>query len=88
MRRSRISREGRAQIIYGLVAELDVTGNGVSMTRVARAMGLKPSSYVTGHLWDLHRAHDVIYRITELRNGGIVRLWSVVRPWTEETNER
>ncbi len=79
-KRHRVSKEGRAQIIYGLVAELDVTGYGVTMTMIARAMGLQPSTYVTNILWDLHRSREVTYKITELQNGGIVRFWAVVRP--------
>ena len=80
MRRYKISREGRADIIYGIVAQLDVTGNGVTMTRVARAMGLSPSTYVTNLMWELYRTNSLTCKVSERRNGGIVRLWSVRRP--------
>ena len=80
MKRRRIARKGRAEIIYGLVAEMDTGGVGVTMTQIARAMGLKPSSYIMGLLWDLHNSGDVFYRISELRNGCIVRMWRVTKP--------
>lgn len=80
MKRYRIPRKGRVSVVYGVVSDLDIIGAGVTMTQVARAMGLQPSTYVMNILWELFHEGDVRYRITELRNGGIVRLWRITRP--------
>lgn len=80
----RMSRKGRVQIVFGEVGYLDRFGLGVSMTTVARAMGLQPSTYIRNILWELWRAGDLCYKERKRKNGGIVRMWSTNTKVREE----
>jgi len=88
LKRYRVSKEGRVNIIYGMVSTLQNGKVGTTMPKVARAMGLVPSTYVANLLWVLYNENAVTFTVVARKCGGYVRLWRILRPGETHNAEK
>ena len=71
----RLTKEGREIATLDAVMLLDNLEGSVTMSRVARYCGLKPSSYLMGVLFHLNNTGEIDLSFGRCPNGSEVYLW-------------